>query len=100
MNSVHVELLLGRRVHDVNGRVAGRIFEILAVRRGAQCFVHQYVLGAAGLLTRLGMSSAGLFGWSSGRQPTTVPWELMDLSDPRQPRLKVTVEDLLQRQGL
>lgn len=94
MKSVHVELLLGRRVEDANGEVAGRIFEIHAVRRGAQCFVEEYSLGATGLLARLGLTSARLFGWTSERKPTTIPWHLMDLSDPEHPRLTVAMDAL------
>lgn len=97
MSSIHVELLLGRRVHDVNGHLAGRIFEIHAVRRGAFCFVDEYILGRAGLLSRLGMTSSLLFGLHSKRKPTTVPWELMDLSDPQRPTLKVALEELRAR---
>lgn len=94
MTTVHVELLLGRRVLDVNGEVAGRIFEIHAVRRGALCFVEGYLLGSAGLLARLGIASSRLFGLRSSRKPTTVPWQLMDLSDPQRPVLKVAIAQL------
>ena len=94
MTTVHVELLLGRKVHDVNGKVAGRIFEIHAERRGALCFVDSYLLGSSGLLSRLGMTSMRLFGFRSKRKPTTVPWQLMDLSDPRKPMLRVPVEQI------
>lgn len=94
MTTVHLELLLGRRVHDANGRVAGRIFEILAIRRGGLCFIDAYLLGRAGLLARLGISTAGLIGWRLHREPKRVPWQLMDLSDPQHPRLKVGIDEL------
>lgn len=95
--SVHVQLLLGRRVYDTNGKVAGRIFEILAERRGAFCFVEGYVLGTAGLLSRLGISSLRLFGLRSRREPVIVPWRLMDLSDPGRPLLRGPIEEISQR---
>ena len=94
MSAVHMELLLGRRVHDASGRMIGRIFEIRAIRRGALCFVECYVLGAAGIRARLGLTSSRLLGFRSRGKPTTVPWRFMDLTDPQRPTLKITWEEL------
>ena len=78
----------------MNGLVIGRIFEIRAIRRGALCFVQEYVLGAAGIRSRLGMTSASLFGFHSRRKPTAVPWRFMDLTDPQRSTLTITCEEL------
>ena len=90
---VHVELLLGKRVRDSNGRIAGRILAVRAVKEGAHCFVTGYQLGAAALLTRLGISSGRLIGMRLGSSKV-VPWQQMVLSDPDRPRLKVPLEQL------
>lgn len=94
MKYVHVELLLGRRVRDVDGRVVGRILAIFGTVDGPKCHVREYHLGTAALLERLGISTAHLFGLPIRRDPKRVPWQLMDLSDPDQPRLTVRAQDL------
>lgn len=94
MTEVHVELLLGKRVHDAKGRMIGRLMSIQAKREGAFCFVTEYHLGAAGLLSRLGISTARMFGFDLKRRPQVIPWQLMDLSDPECPRLKIAIEEL------
>jgi hypothetical protein len=91
--TVHVELLIGRRVVDTNGKVAGRIHSIHAQCRGGECFVDEYHVGAAAFLSRLGISAASLVGWQLAR-PLRVPWHQLDLSDPERPCLRCTVEDL------
>jgi hypothetical protein len=96
---VHLERLLNKKVRDANGRKAGRIEEVCARVDERGWAVESYLLGEAGLLARLGlpgltMSFLGLA--SSGETPSgkTVPWDQMDLTDPRHPRLKCTVEEL------
>ena len=91
---VHFELLLGRRVHDVNGRVAGRILGIRATAEGAKCVIDEYELGIAAFLMRLGITTAGLVGIAINREPLRVPWRLLDLTDPDHPRLTVPLETL------
>ena len=94
MKSVRVELLAGRRVYDSDGRVAGRIHSIHIERDGAQCIVREYLLGTSAWLTRLGITTMRLFGWSRFREPVRVRWDLLDLSDPDRPRLRCRVADL------
>jgi sporulation protein YlmC with PRC-barrel domain len=90
MSDVHVELLVGRRVVDANGEVAGRLQRIMADRVGLECVVSEYRLGAGALLERLGLASRG---------GLVVPWQQMDLSDPLHPRLRCTNAELLASQG-
>ena len=90
---VHVELLIGRRVVDTNGKVAGRIHSIHAEHRRDGCYVDEYHLGTAAFLSRLGISAARLVGWQLAR-PIRVPWQQLDLSDPERPCLRCTVEEL------
>jgi len=84
---VHLELLLGKLVRDTEGARVGRIRSVRAEMEGEDCVVRDYDLGAAALMSRLGIS---MFQ----RTPLRVPWEQLDLSDPEQPRLRCTVAEL------
>jgi sporulation protein YlmC with PRC-barrel domain len=94
VKTVHFELLLGRKVHDSEGRRVGRILEVHAEPEGKDCVIREYLLGTAALLTRLGISAGRLFGLPIHREPIRVPWDLMDLGDPERPRLRCSVEEL------
>jgi hypothetical protein len=85
---IPLERLLGRRVLDADGRVLGRIEEARAERRDGELIVVEWVLGASGLLERLGLPSTAraLFGWPPAREPEVLGWAELDLSDPMQPR--------------
>jgi hypothetical protein len=90
---VHVELLLGRRVRDVNDRVVGRIRSIHARRRGHDYVVEEYRIGSAAFLESLGISTASMIGFQWGK-PLCIPWQKLDLSDPEHPRLRCAKEEL------
>jgi len=94
VKTVHFELLLGRKVHDSEGRRVGRILEVHAESEGKDCVVREYLLGTAALLTRLGISAGRMVGLPLHREPIRVPWDQMDLSDPERPRLRCRVEEL------
>ena len=96
---VHVELLLGTKVRDVNGEVVGRIEEFRAEQKGDSCYVESYMIGASALVERLS-------AWTLVRpikrmlkarniySAFEVPWEDMDLTDPKRPRLRIAKADL------
>ena len=90
MPEIQLQRIVGRKVHDVDGNVAGRIGEVMAERTGADCHVTEYLLGPAAFLYRLGMRAGKLVGWK-GPQPLRVPWHQMDVENLR---LKCRVEDL------
>ncbi|MFL6232023.1 MAG: hypothetical protein ACJ76N_02725 [Thermoanaerobaculia bacterium] len=94
MKTVHFELLLGRKVHDPEGKKVGRILAVRAEPEGEECVVREYLLGTAALLTRLGISAGRLLGLPVHREPVRVPWDLMDLRNPEKPRLTCRVEEL------
>ena len=91
---IHLELLVGKLVRDVNGAKVGRIRSLHAEKVGGDCVVRYYELGGAALLSRLGISALRLAGWPLRKEPQRVPWEQMDLSDPDAPRLRCTAEEL------
>ena len=93
MQNIHAELLLGRRVLDVNDRVVGRIRSIHARRRGHDFLVEEYLIGPAAILEVLGISTRRLVGLRL-REPLRIPWQKLDLSDPERPRLRCAKEEL------
>lgn len=81
---IHLERLLGRRVHDNQGRVIGRIEEFeLAVANG-ETIITEFHLGPSALWERLGGAALHLpflraLPWRPTRRQ--IAWQHMDLSD-------------------
>ena len=96
---IRLQDLLGRSVRDSNSERVGRIEEIEAEQNADGCHATMFVLGPAGLLERLSLGTLHrLFGPSRGEKRDAkgqrVPWEQMDLSDPRRPKLRCSKEEL------
>jgi len=100
---VKLELLLGRRVVDINGEHAGRIEEVLADREGDELLVTHYLVGRYGLFERFSIYHVGigllrhLGSRAQSAHPHRIPWDKMDLSDPDHPRLTCTIDELQSR---
>jgi hypothetical protein len=92
--TVRLQALVGELVRDVNGARVGRIRSVHAEREGDDCVVREYELGAAALLSRLGLSALRLAGWTHHGEPLRVPWDQLDISDPEHPRLRCAKEEL------
>lgn len=99
MKTIHFEHLLGRKVWDPEGKKVGRILAVSTRRDGKDCVVHEYRLGTAALMTRLGLTAGRLIGVPIRREPLCVPWDLLDLGDPKKPRLKCLLAELKGKQG-
>ena len=96
---IKVELLLGTQVHDVDGKKVGRIEEIRVERQEKALLVEAYCIGASALIDRLS-------AWTLVRpikrflrtrriySVYEVPWQDMDLSDPKRPVLRTATRDL------
>jgi hypothetical protein len=96
---IHLERLLNKKVRDSTGRKAGRIEEVKARVGEGGCVVEAYLLGRQGMMSRLSIaglaqSLVSLGGTYNDPTDRAVPWHLMDLTDPRHPRLKCTLEEL------
>jgi sporulation protein YlmC with PRC-barrel domain len=95
----NIELLVGTKVYDLNGEKVGRIEEFRAEEDGDACRIEAYLIGTSALIERL---SAWTLVRPIKRALKTrkvysvfeVPWQEMDLSDPKRPRLKVARKDL------
>jgi hypothetical protein len=94
LKTVHFELLLGRVVRDPDGKKAGRILAVRAEPEGEDCVVTEYLLGTAAMMNRLGISAKRLLGWPIRRKPLSIPWDLLDLRNPKKPRLLCAVAEL------
>ncbi|HEY0527187.1 MAG TPA: hypothetical protein VGD02_00045 [Gemmatimonadaceae bacterium] len=91
---LNVEQLLGTKVRDSDGSVIGRIEEIRAERTDDACYVDSYLVGASAVVERLS-------AWSLIRpikrmlksrhvvSALEVPWQDLDLSEPKRPVLRV-----------
>jgi sporulation protein YlmC with PRC-barrel domain len=96
---IKVEQLIGAKVRDVNGDKVGRIEEIRVDRQENALLVEAYLIGTSALIDRLS-------AWSLVRpikrslksrhiySAYEIPWQDMDLSDPKRPRLRTTKRDL------
>jgi sporulation protein YlmC with PRC-barrel domain len=96
---IRLQRLLGRKVVDKDGRVAGRIEEVRAHVRDGAFIVESFELGRRGLLERLSIRDVSLamvrmLGAHRGAGGHRVPWQQMDLSDLEHPRLTCGVAEL------
>lgn len=96
---IKIELLLGTEVHDVDGKGIGRIEEFRVERDEKACLVEAYLIGASALIERLSAWTLvrpikQFLGVRNLYTLYQVPWQDMDLSDPRHPRLRIAKRDL------
>ena len=101
---IHAEHLLGRIVHDADGRRVGRIEEIEAEQTRNGCYISSFILGEHGLLKRLAIRGIEALLFRSitekGVQRTRgVPWDKLDISNPKRPRLRWRRDELLGKHG-
>jgi hypothetical protein len=96
---IHAEHLLGRMVYDSDNRRVGRIEEVEAEETPDGCYVSNFVLGERGMLKRMSIWGIGpLFFPSLVRHAEKtargIPWEKMDISNPKRPRLRCRRSEL------
>ena len=91
--SLRLDRLLGREVHTANNRRLGRLQEFRVERDGTDWVVREYVIGAAGLLERLGLGMRMVFGMKR-TGGYVARWDQMDLTNPNCPRISCPVDDL------
>ena len=94
---VHVEQLLGRRVRDVHGDVAGRLEELCVEIVDGEPVVTEFHIGPAALLERIGTFVRLLPFFSllpSRRTLYRVRWQDIDLTDQRHPTLRCPRSEL------
>lgn len=96
VRELRVEHLVNRRVRDADGEVIGRLeelcVEIELTEDGSHYVVREFHVGAHALAESLvgGQMARALvrvLGRGRGYRRYVIPWEWMDLSDPRHPRV-------------
>ena len=92
---LRLDRLVGREVYTANHRRLGRLHECRAERRGADWVVTEYVIGAAGLVERLGLGMRLVLGLE---RPSgyVARWDQIDVSNPDRPTLTCPVAELRQ----
>jgi len=91
--SFRLDSIVGREVYAANSRRIGRLHEVRAERRGSTWVITEYVIGAAGLMERLGLGVRLVLGFE---RPTgyVAHWDQLDISNPRRLILTCAVADL------
>jgi sporulation protein YlmC with PRC-barrel domain len=90
--STAMDLLVGRPVVDRDGTSIGRIHELRADINGDEWTVTHFVVGVGGLLERLGVALKLIVG--GGTRPYLVPVDQVELSDPKQARVRCARSEL------
>jgi sporulation protein YlmC with PRC-barrel domain len=90
---IHLEMLLGRKVTDIDGQKVGRIEEFRSEERNGETVITHYLVGQQGLWERLsipGLAYSVLLplGATKGVATHKIPWNKLDLSDPKHPKLR------------
>ena len=96
---IRIQLLVGTKVNDVDGNSVGRIEEIRVKLEEKALLVESYLIGASALIERL---SARTLVRPIGRflrarhiySVYEVPWQEMDVSDPKRLVLKIAQHDM------
>lgn len=96
---LHLELLLSKTVRGITGEPVGRIEEVRARQEGDEWVVHEFLIGAGAVVSRLSAGRlshvlAPLFGHRDAPHGYRVRWDQIDLSDPDHPRLRCRRDQL------
>ena len=97
MTEVHVEQLLGKKVHDSEDRLIGRLEEFHIEVVDDEHVVTEFLIGPEALLQRVGgfllrLPILRLIPMS--KREYCVSWTLMDLTDPDRPRVRARRDEL------
>jgi hypothetical protein len=84
--SLRLDRLVGRVVYTMDNRRLGRLQEFRVERRGHVWVVTEYVIGAAGLMERLGLGVRLVLGLE---RPVgyVARWDQVEFSNPYRPTL-------------
>jgi len=104
---VALHQLLGRTVHDPNGRKVGRLEELRAEielhERGNDYVVTEFHVGSFGAIeslagARLARELLHRLGRLVPYDRHCIPWQRLDLTDPNHPKALDTIEQLKAKQ--
>ena len=92
VREVRVERLLGTRVRDSNGEALGRLEEMIVEIVDGEPVVTEFHVGPGAMIERVAgfVRQLPFLRWLPGaRRAYRVSWQVMDLSNPSQPRTRV-----------
>ena len=90
--SFRLDRLLGCEVLAPNNTRVGRLEEVRAVESRGALLVTDYVIGAAGLMERLGLAVRLLLGFRA--RGYVARWDQLDIRNPARPRLLCEIGEL------
>jgi sporulation protein YlmC with PRC-barrel domain len=96
-NEVCLDFLLGRPVIAKNGKAIGRIEEIQAVAKGRQLLIEEIHVGEYAMFERFSAYriARALLSLARARKAGyRIPWDMLDVTDHRYPKLLCAVNDL------
>lgn len=97
-DAVHVELMIGRKVRDAEGRALGRLEEMVVELDNGELVVREYHTGTAGLLEHLTTITFGSsLSAKIGKRGYVIPADQLDWSDPRRLRARCRRSQLEKR---
>lgn len=91
-NAFRLELFNGRTIVDKDGRRIGRIKEVLAERTASACELSAVLIAPRRIFDFLWLLFSAL-GRHHAPNYDRIPWHLLDVSDPRHPRLRCSAEE-------
>ncbi|MGX8008965.1 hypothetical protein ACVDG8_008080 [Mesorhizobium sp. ORM8.1] len=99
MAEINLELLVGQRLLARDGETVGYIEAIRAEQDGDDLVVTEFHVGAYAALERLsalrmGVAVLDLFRLRRPYGGYRIPWDKLDISDPRKPRLLCSRQEL------
>ncbi|TGQ62671.1 MAG: hypothetical protein E5V49_18635 [Mesorhizobium sp.] len=102
--TVNLELLAGRRVLSLRGKSIGHLEEIRAEQHGGDLVVTEFHVGIYAAFERLSASVIGtalldLFRLRRRDGLYRIPWDMLDISDPKRPRLLCPMTELSHMKG-
>jgi sporulation protein YlmC with PRC-barrel domain len=86
---VQLEVVIGKKVRDADGRKAGRLEEVHGDWQGEHCVITHYEIATSAFTFVL-----RLLGMYGSIKKLVVPWDKIDWSDPKRPRLTCRIADL------
>jgi len=92
VKTLRLDLLMGHRVRDVDGRVVGRLEEVRMEKRGGDWVAVEFHMGSAAALERFSASVFGLPGHAQHGWAAT--WEQMDWTYASRPRVRCRRDEL------
>jgi hypothetical protein len=91
-HEVRLDRLLGRQVLAANNQRLGRLEDVRVEQLGNRYVVIEYVIGASGLVERLGIGVKLLFGGRGSGYAAR--WDQLDINDSGHPRITCPINEL------